>query len=487
MTSPMHSVAAPRYRSTPAPGDWVILVLAAVAGTVLVVLPWPLNLLLLIAPVTFIIALYSPSSALGLCVASIPVQAIGEHRLGPMTLRYTSTMVLSLTVAWIFSRLARRRPVRGSWMIAPFVCYVAVLFLSGLAAESPRDWLSELYRWSIALIVLVVAVDALPSARSARPALYGIAGGTIAASLFGLYQVVTGIGPQAFNVGGLIRAYSSFGQPNPFAGYLELSLPLLLGVAGAWIGHDHAAPRLEWITRSLGLLSVAALSLGLIALVVTQSRGGWIGASVGLSVVVWLTGGWLRWGAVVLGCILIMVVLATPVGSRVTDRIAGGEITFRDDVQVTTTNFSARERLAHWRAGIAMAKRHPFLGVGAGNFSRHFRDETPIWRFRVSRGHAHNAYIQAAAQAGLLGLASYLGLLMVVAVRLTLALRRAGQSEYRPLVIGAIGVTVAFCVHNLFDYLHVLSFGIQLSVVWALAEVSVLGPPAIDQEVTVTA
>ena len=207
---------------------------------------------------------------------------------------------------------------------------------------------------------------------------------------------------------------------------------------------------------------------------------------LGVATVVGLTGGWLRWLSIALGATLLMVVLSTPVGTRVTDRIAGGEISFRDDVQVTTLNFAARERLAHWRAGIAMARNRPLLGVGAGNFSRHFRDDTSVWRFRVSRGHAHNAYIQAAAQTGFLGLAAYVALLGVVATRLAHALRQSGKTEYRPLVVGAAGVTVAFCVHNLFDYLHVLSFGIQLSIVWALAEVTVLGPETTTDEAMVT-
>jgi O-antigen ligase len=488
MTVPMHSVGLRHDESrwtAPARVDLVIVLLAAISGSLLVLPPWPLNLLLLTAPVTFVITLVSPPIALGLCVASIPIQAMGEHHLGPLTLRYTSTMILALFIAWSIGKLAGRRGVRGSWLIPPFACYVVILFLSGIQADSVRDWLSELYRWSVALLALVVAVDTLRDARSARPVIFGVAVGMVGASLFGIYQVVTGLGPRAFNVGGLIRAYSTFGQPNPFAGYLELSLPLLLAVAGSWLGHDDLHPRRGGITRGLGLVSVVALPFGLVALVLTQSRGGWVGASVGLVVVVWLTGGWLRWAATVVVAMLVMVVLVTPVGSRVTDRIAGGEISFRDDVQVTTTNFAARERLAHWRAGIAMTRSHPILGVGAGNFSRNFRDDTPTWRFRVSRGHAHNAYIQAAAQTGFLGLTSYLALLAVVVGRLSLALRLARDSEHRALVVGAIGVTAAFCIHNLFDYLHVLSFGIQLSVVWAFAEVMDVGSEISGHKATV--
>jgi hypothetical protein len=55
---------------------------------------------------------------------------------------------------------------------------------------------------------------------------------------------------------------------------------------------------------------------------------------------------------------------------------------------------------------------------------------------------------------------------MVTCIR---RLKRAG-AEYKGVVVGAVGVTVAVMVHGLFDYLHVLSLGLQLSIVWAMVE-----------------
>jgi len=220
-----------------------------------------------------------------------------------------------------------------------------------------------------------------------------------------------------------------------------------------------------------GIVGVAAM-VGLLALVLSQSRGGWVGAAAGLVAVVWLSGGAMRWVAIFAAAAVLLLVTLTPTGGRVSDRFAGDIFSLADDVQVTPANFAARERLAHWRAGLAMVRAHPVLGVGGGNFQGQFRDATSTWRFRISRGHAHNAYIQAAAQSGLLGLATYLTLWVTVGWRLARGLRRAGDGPSRPLVVGAIGVSVAFSVHSIVDYLHVLSLGVQLSAVWAMAEVA---------------
>ena len=143
---------------------------------------------------------------------------------------------------------------------------------------------------------------------------------------------------------------------------------------------------------------------------------------------------------------------------------------------MTLSNFAAQERLVHWRAALRMAAARPVLGVGAGNFSLRFREFTPTWQFRVSRGHAHSTYLQAAAQTGLIGLASYLALLTTVGTRLRLLLRRTGTGAARPLVVGAVGATLALAVHGVFEHLHVLSLGIQLSLVWALAETARRAP-----------
>jgi O-antigen ligase len=299
----------------------------------------------------------------------------------------------------------------------------------------------------------------------------GTAVGLLCVATFGLVQVWLHLGPPSFSVGGVTRAFGTFGQPNPFAGYLEVTVPLLVAVVGAWLVAGSAGLARRMIPAWLAALAAVAAVPGLVALVLTQSRGGWIGATVGLGAVVWLLGGRIRWAGVGAVAAVALVLVLTPLGGRVVHRLGGEAIGGGTETEVTVANFAVRERLAHWGAGIAMVRDAPWFGVGAGNFNRAYRDATPEWRFRVPRGHAHNAYIHAAAQTGLVGLVAYLAFVGAVGLRLRTLLRRAGDGAGRFLVVGAIGVSAAFATHNLFDYLHVHSLPIQLSVVWALAEI----------------
>jgi O-antigen ligase len=117
-----------------------------------------------------------------------------------------------------------------------------------------------------------------------------------------------------------------------------------------------------------------------------------------------------------------------------------------------------------------MWEHHPIIGVGAGNFNEQFRLDTPVWRFRIPRGHAHDGYLQAAAQAGAIGLIAYVGLLAAALVRGVTSISRARDPLAKGLGAGAFGATVAVMSHGVFDYLHVLNLGLQLSIAWGMLE-----------------
>jgi O-antigen ligase len=69
-------------------------------------------------------------------------------------------------------------------------------------------------------------------------------------------------------------------------------------------------------------------------------------------------------------------------------------------------NFSEVERAAHWVAGLRMFASHPLLGVGIGNYPIAYQ-AYHVGSFTRPLGHAHNYFINIAAEAGILGLAAF--------------------------------------------------------------------------------
>ncbi|TMB89330.1 MAG: O-antigen ligase family protein [Chloroflexi bacterium] len=124
-----------------------------------------------------------------------------------------------------------------------------------------------------------------------------------------------------------------------------------------------------------------------------------------------------------------------------------------------SADFSTAERLAHWIAGVHMFLNHPLIGVGIGNYP----DAYPgyfITIFVNSLGHAHNYYINIAAETGSIGLTAYLLFLMAIFVTGGSAFQAISKNilkNDRALAIGLLAALISVCIHNLVDDLYVHS------------------------------
>ena len=246
------------------------------------------------------------------------------------------------------------------------------------------------------------------------------------------------------------RMSASFGNPNHFAAFLEMALLLMI----AWIG----------ACRTSGGKMTAWLfvAVGLVALVLTLSRGGWCGFAAGL---VWMLALRLRrkasWKPVVLGvgfgCVLLMMILA---GTPTTERA--------ETMKAGTENMSLGMRMAAWKGVVEMVREAPVLGFGPGTFSMVFPQYQPAGlgaRFYF----AHNDWLEFAAELGI----GFLILLAWLFGRLLLGGWRASlrHSRVRKAIgIGASAAVVALWVHGVADFsLQIPGNGFWLASVFILA------------------
>lgn len=114
-----------------------------------------------------------------------------------------------------------------------------------------------------------------------------------------------------------------------------------------------------------------------------------------------------------------------------------------NDLNRRFLSFSGNGRAALWRLAWDDARRHPWLGAGAGTYERYFLAHQPKNIGRVRD--AHGLYVETLAELGGVGLVLLLALLAIpfTAVR---AARR------HPLIPSAIGAYVAFLVHAGVDW-----------------------------------
>ena len=476
---------------------WLVLglALAASSGWIILRAPSPINLALFPGIAFGLAVVLVPWLGPMLLAVSVPVQQFGSISMGGVGLTATKVAIAASLAALLIQLVSRRETLRGSILLVPYFAWFGAMILSLHGAVDMRAGLAELYRWSVTLFALAVALYGIRTGRSVLFTSIAMGFGVIFEGLLGVVQSIKDIGPSSFAVTNSVsRAYGTFGKPNTFAAYFELTGPLMAALAvwsllrayrslnryrverrSGMAPSARARHELVWflaLTLWFGLSSAISVA----AIVASFSRGAWLGTAAAVVVMLVISD---RRGALAVGALTIIVVLGGLAGgasyapSALKDRFQQleSQVRFFDsrDVLVTDSNFAAVERMAHWQTGIAMFNAHPFTGVGIGNFNARFTEFAVNPRFTVSEGHAHNYYINAAAETGIVGLAAYVWLIVTglgVSLR---AVRRSSSDFGRAIGVGAVGVTVALMVHNVVENLHVLNLGVQLSIVWALA------------------
>ena len=406
--------------------------------------------------------------------------------------------VLALTLgAWLM-RGAARREIR---LHTPPLLFPLLLFI-GAAALSLWDavelWvygLPELLKWLQILALFWLVVDHVQGRR-----LPWLVGGLLSIGVFqavvGLWQFgLRGTGPEhyAINVSGLYRAYGTFEQPNPFAGYLGLVFPLGAGLLAVmvyeYVGRffpgrsAHLATespdvsiRLEH--RRVGAFVALMAATGLIgaALLASWSRGAWLGAGAGgVAMIAALPRrAWLGVGlvALLLVCTLgldVVGVLPVSVSSRLTDFTEYARFEDVRGAGINDANYAVIERLAHWQAALEMWRANFWTGVGFGDYEPAYEDYR-LLNWPIALGHAHNYYLNVAAETGLIGLLAYV-LLWGAVFWQTWRVTRWAEGWRRGLAVGLLGAWTHFSVHHLVDNLYVNNVHLHVGVMLGLAAV----------------
>ena len=405
---------------------------------------------------------------------------------GPVS---AADVMLGAAVLLWFVDGARKGRLRLNTGLLPalVVIYLLALLLSFPNAIDLQEAVEGVIKWLQMLVAVLLIQEALTT-RQVRWLVWGLLAGGVLQAMLGIYQFVFRIGPPNFLLlDRFMRAAGTFGQPNPFAGYLGLTLPVAVSLflmnLSSIAGRPSTGLRQAFAGTVLYGGAAAVIGAGLAA---SWSRGGWLGAAAGVGVVLFLQGGPLVKGAALagVGTVMLLGPLAYRyIPSSLTDRLAdlpaylGTGMWEVVQQPVTDGNFSVIERLAHWIAALRMWEMSPWLGVGPGNYAAVY-PQVRLDRWEDPLGHAHNTYLNVLAENGLVGIIAYLALWTGVVIWLICmrgrVLRRGrkqvdGQRssqlpsvEQMPsmawtaaVLSGVLGVIVHLSVHHVFDNLFV--------------------------------
>jgi putative inorganic carbon (hco3(-)) transporter len=340
--------------------------------------------------------------------------------------------------------------------------YWGVMVVATALSPVKSAALSGLVKLTLNLLffMLMARIMRKPNLRTGIISVYLLT--TLAVSVYGLRQwffgaeaLATWVDPTS-NLSTATRVYSYLGNPNLLAAYLMPAVSFSAAAIFVW-------PR--WIPKVLGIV---AFLLNSTCLILTLSRGGWIGF-LGLSFVlmVLLVFWWneqfppflRRWALPMLfggsvGVVVLSVLFVPPVQERVMSMFAG-----RED---SSNNF----RINVWDAVIRMIKARPILGIGPGNEA--FNKIYPLFQHpRYTALSAYSVFLETLVEAGLIGFACFLWMIATAQYQAINQLRKlrltlANQGFW---LIGAVAAQVGLLVHGLVDTVW---YRPQVSTLWWL-------------------
>jgi O-antigen ligase len=285
-------------------------------------------------------------------------------------------------------------------------------------------------------------------------------------AILGLTQSLTGDGTRVYWFRQLTQstAFGPFINRHHFAGYMELTMALPLGLLFSGSLEVQKRP-----------LYAFALLLMAVSLILTNSRGGMISLTAEVLFVIVVAGPGvsrgersgadqrlrgilLRAGASLAFAVLLFFGAIATGGSGVFSRLLG-----------TVNAADPTTGRAHfWNVTLDVIKHHPLIGSGLGSFGVIYtRYDTGNGLYRLEQ--AHNDYLQILADAGIIG--GLLGLSFLILLFSKGFARRSTDDKFRRgVATGALAGCFAVLVHSAFDFtLHTTANALLFLVLAAIA------------------
>jgi len=403
---------------------------------------------------------------------------------------YGKSIIAFLVVSALLIAWAVRGLVKGEWKIRlPWVVYpAAFLGIAGLLslvnAVNDRVVIQSLAVFLYFVLFYLIVANAVRDTRDVTVILYALLVSAFFASLYGLLQYL-GVMPGAHGGHGLNEIISTMGNRNYLGGFLAyLMFPAVILIV-----------RLRTVLLRVLAILLIAFNFGM-AMLVNQTgiRVALIVAAVGFTIG-WAifrpvaplrrNRGWLIALLVVLAITFIFEAPSGPLNSVVGLSATKGS----SFIGRLWAQNAGKVRAWDWWVGYEMFKDHPLLGVGLGNYKLNFlpykakflsSPQGKNYNFYIERAaQAHNEYVQAAAELGILGILGVIGLIGMIAYSLWNGLaRNPDESDRFDLLLITAGA-ITFFVHALVSFpAHLPASSLALVTILGIAASRAYGPGA---------
>lgn len=223
-----------------------------------------------------------------------------------------------------------------------------------------------------------------------------------------------------------MRIYSTLGNPNVLGEYILLVIPI---TAALFFTNKKVFPRLVY---------AAIFCVDFAALILTMSRGCWIGFMASAAVFITFAAGKL-WGLALIALPILPFIIPESIISRFTSI---------GNMKDSSTSY----RVYIWMGTLALLKDFFVSGIGMGSDA--FTEVYPFYSYNaVVAPHSHNLFLQITVELGIVGTAVFLLLLFFFFKRICSAHRPAG-GKGAPVATALVAIASAvsgFLLQGMFD------------------------------------
>ncbi|MCC5466759.1 O-antigen ligase family protein [Pelosinus baikalensis] len=365
----------------------------------------------------------------------------------PLSLKWSSIFLGLGALLWLGKIIVLQKL---DFKATPFDAGIALLVLlsaASILASPDRDFSFYNYYNLMGryLLLYYLVVNNMRSSSQVKRLIWSMLASAVVVAMYGFYQYFFGATLSALEwVDGeqfpdlKMRIFSTLENPNLLAGFLVTMMAIASGM-----GYKAQENKYKIVYSVLVIMFGGCLLL-------TYSRGAWLSVLAIVAMYGMLCNRKVFW------LLLLLPVIAFFAHDALLERLMS---------IMNPTDTSSTLRLALWESTIAMIVNKPFLGIGWGAYWMVY----PDYDFFINNPntkifHAHNMYLNIAAEIGIPGLITFLTI-MCGHLRLALSSVRESIRWSSGIMLGIVGAIFGLIVNGFTDY---VMFNIQLSMLFWL-------------------
>lgn len=343
--------------------------------------------------------------------------------------------------------------LRINWASLALFPYVLVAIASTFWRAEDLFWFSG---YSVRLIVAVLFMAVIAGVGRAETITMVLGASLVPQVIYGIYQQLVDapgslyvlLYPHYEGYAWTGRARAFFFTENNFGSYCATVLVMLLA-----LGLKTKSPGVRITCYTLA-------SFGFLGLASSGSRGAWLGAVAGITLL-------FVYSRASLGA-KVALVAAAALGVLIAQSVS-----FDSWARVQTLDtFTVDTRTSMYLAALLLFVQHPLIGVGLTNYQV-LMSSVVDWAYGAGNV-AHNTYLQILAENGLIGFVLFFGPVFYVFYR---NLKKA--REHTAALLSCTGLAVFF-VHGLFDFQFTTApqYLLLFAILFALSSQTAFEPEA---------